>query len=71
MIVAFEDTQTTLLRIQAFSGRPEEFRLLIPDAMNDAEGVTMSVVTDAILSKGWLPNGFRTGAGYRIYEFTS
>ena len=71
MILAFEDTQTTLLRIQAFSGRPEEFRLLIPDVMNDVEGVTMSIVTDAILAKGWLLNGFQRGAGYRIYEFRS
>ena len=69
MIATFEDVQTTILKVQAFSGPAEDFHLLVPDTMNDPSGAAMTIVTDAILAKGWLPDGFTEGDGYRIYKY--
>ena len=69
MIYTFQDVQTTLLEIQTHSNGASEFKLLVPDAMNDDGGTNMAMVTDGILVKEWLPNGFIQKDGYRIYEY--
>ncbi len=35
----------------------------------DALGVNMAIVTDAILSKGWEPNGFEDCDGHRRFLY--
>lgn len=61
---------TEALRIVGeFQGTAEEFELPISDSINDAIGINMSMVTDAILAKGWEPNGFIQKDGFRIYLY--
>ena len=55
--------------IQSYEGPPTEFGLQVSDEKNDA--VIMAIVTDAVLGKGWFPNGFSQHAGYRIYHCMS
>lgn len=55
--------------IQDFSGAPEDFVLAISSQMQDPMGVNMAIITDAILDKGWEPNGFEQRQGFRIYRF--
>ncbi len=52
-------------RIDAFEGSPEEFELVVPDSMLDPLGVALAMLTDRVLARGWEPNGFKDGAGFR------
>jgi len=57
--------------IEEYRGSPEDFELPIADSLNDAVGVNMAIVTDAILKKGWMPNGFSEQDGFRIYRYVA
>lgn len=58
-----------LALIDAHKGPPSDFVLAIADSMNDAVGLNMAVLTDRILSRGWMPNGFEQRDGYRVYRY--
>jgi hypothetical protein len=55
--------------IESFEGRPKEFKLPISDQLQDPIGINMAVITDSILKRGWMPNGFQQKDGYRIYQY--
>ena len=55
---SFEDIHTTRTAIQSHQGSAKDFTLLMPDSMNDESGVNMTIITDAILDRGWFPNGY-------------
>jgi len=57
--------------IEQYSGPPEDFLLPIADKINDSMGITMAVITDAVLAKGWDLDGFDQKDGYRIYKYKS
>ena len=61
-----EDVQEALAVIEKFSGDPSELQLPISDTINDALGINMAQITDAILGKGWEPNGFEQHDGFRV-----
>ncbi len=65
-IVTIDEAITS---IQDFSGSPEEFVLPISDQLQDRLGANMAVITDAILDKGWEPDGFEQREGFRIYRY--
>lgn len=67
----FTDTQAAIEAINAFQGSPEDFLLPIADELQDAHGMNMAVITDAILGKGWSPDGFAQGDGFRVYRYKS
>jgi hypothetical protein len=53
----------------SFQGRPEDFHLIVPDALHDLVGMNMALITDRVLARAWLPNGFVQRAGCRIYRY--
>ncbi len=55
--------------IGAFEGDPEEFRLPISDQLQDPIGINMAIITDSLLKRGWMPDGFEQKHGYRIYRY--
>ncbi len=55
--------------INAFEGNPEEFKLPIPDNLNDPMGMNMALITDSILAKEWEPNGYEQKDGFRLYLY--
>jgi molecular chaperone DnaK len=55
--------------VDSFEGSPSDFRLLIPDQLNDAMGAGMAIITDRILARGWEPDGVVQEAGYRVYTY--
>jgi hypothetical protein len=55
--------------IEEFEGLPTDFALAIDDSLNDIVGVNMALITDKILQRGWEPNGFIQGPGYRTYLY--
>jgi hypothetical protein len=58
-----------LCAIDAFRGTPEDFRLAVEDTLLDPTGVTMAVITDRILSRGWAPAGVEQCEGYRVFSY--
>jgi len=55
--------------IESFEGRPEEFKILISDHLQDPIGINMAIITDSILKRGWMSDGFQQKEGYRIYQY--
>ena len=55
--------------IEDYDGSPDEFRLPISDILQDPIGISMAIITDAILAKGWDVDGFEQRDGYRIYRY--
>jgi hypothetical protein len=55
--------------VAAHSGNPEDFRLPISDQLQDPIGLNMAIITDAILKRGWEPDGFVQERGFRIYKY--
>ncbi len=67
----FTDIDAARQAVEQFSGRPEDFRLPISDEIQDPTGITMAIINDVVLSKGWDLDGFEQHDGYRIYKYKS
>jgi hypothetical protein len=57
--------------IESFRGNPADFRLAISDELQDPIGINIAIITDFILKKGWMPDGFDEEEGYRVYRYKS
>jgi hypothetical protein len=55
--------------IESFEGLPKDFKLPISDQLQDPIGINMAIITDSILKRGWMPDGFQQKEGYRIYQY--
>jgi len=67
----FDDIDEARQAIEANRGPPEAFLLPISDVLQDPIGLSMAVITDAILAKGWDLDGFEQRNGYRVYRYKS
>ena len=67
----FTDIDAARQAIEQYSGSPEDFLLPVSDEIQDAMGIAMAVITDAVLAKGWDVDGFDQKDGYRIYKYKS
>ena len=67
-ITSIEEAQEL---IDSFQGKGEEFKLPISDQLQDSIGMNMAIITDNILKKGWMPDGFEQIDGCRIYKYIS
>jgi len=61
--------QDVLALIDDFHGPPEDFSLTISEWLFDPAGVHMALITDRILSRGWVPDSYEQCAGYRISRY--
>jgi hypothetical protein len=68
-IQPIRELEVALTCIETFDGAPEGFKLVISDELNDAMGMNMAMITDKILGRGWMPDGFEECAGYRVYRY--
>lgn len=57
--------------IKKFEGAPQNFMLPVADELQDAVGISMAIITDAAIAKGWQPAGFEQREGYRIYRYAA
>lgn len=64
-----QSIEEALQQIDSFQGSPRDFVLAFPDALNDPVGVSMAIIGDRILSRGWLPDGYSQMPGFRIYRY--
>jgi hypothetical protein len=60
---------SALAEIEAFDGAPQDLALSIDESLLDPAGVSMAIVTDAILAKGWMPDGVEPHDGHRVYRY--
>lgn len=65
----FADVDSARLAVEEYSEAPEDFRLPISSEILDPMGITMAIILDAIIAKGWDPDGFEQCDGYRIYKY--
>jgi hypothetical protein len=55
--------------VDSFDGKPEDLQLAIPEPLLDAVGINIAIITDHILRRGWRPDGFTQGPGYRLFRY--
>lgn len=60
---------SALAEIESFDGAPQDFMLSIDESVIDPAGFSLAVVTDKILSKGWMPDGVEVRGGYRVFRY--
>lgn len=70
-IEPIRDVDEAISLIKSFTGRPEDFTLPISDRLQDPMGMNMAMITDAVLAKGWMVDGFEERDGYRVYLYKS
>lgn len=51
--------------IKGYEEAPEELFLPISGDLQDPMGLSMAILTDSALEKGWEPDGFEQREGYR------
>lgn len=61
--------KSALADVDASDGAPQDFALSIDESLIDPVGLSMAVVTDRILAKGWMPDGVETRDGYRVFRY--
>lgn len=65
----FKNVETIVDYIRSFEGNANDLKVPISDEVNDQIGLNMAIITDAILAKGFEPNGFEQKKGYRVYVY--
>ncbi|PHR97449.1 MAG: hypothetical protein COA78_27665 [Blastopirellula sp.] len=56
--------------IESHSGEAKDFKLAVCQSLLDPTGVNMAIITDKILSMGWMPAGFEDHEGYRLFMYS-
>jgi hypothetical protein len=65
----FTRIEDALAYAESYEGAAEDFTLLISDSLLDPMGANMAIITDKVLKKGFMPNGFEQKAGYRVCKY--
>jgi len=55
--------------IAEYQGAASDFQLPIAESLLDPVGMNMAIITDNILGKDFMPDGFEQKAGYRLYKY--
>ena len=63
--------EEALAAIDAHKGTAETFTLPIADSLNDTMGAALAIITDRILARGWEPEGYEQGNGFKVYRYKS
>ena len=63
--------EEALAAIAAYTDTADTFTLPIADSLNDAMGMAMAIITDQILLRGWEPDGYEQGEGFRMYRYST
>lgn len=70
-VTPFDKAEDAVAFVKAYEGSAEDFELPIADSLADPLGANMAIITDAILEKGFMPDGFEEREGYRLYKYKS
>ena len=76
-MVIIESVEQAKLLIEQYHGKAADFTLPIPQNRNltlrgeiVSRDIAMAIITDQILAKGWLPNGFEQKGQVRYYKYS-
>lgn len=58
-----------MAHVTAFEGPPKDFVLVIHQSLLDPVGINMALITDRVLARGWMPDGFEQHEGHRLYRY--
>jgi hypothetical protein len=58
-----------ITEIENYTGKVEDFELPISVELLDTTGIAMAIITDKILAKGWIPDGYTEGISTRIFRY--
>lgn len=61
--------EEALEAIRGFGGAPEELELALANSLLDPSGFNMAIITDAILKRGWEPDGFEDKGDHRLHRY--
>jgi hypothetical protein len=65
----FADVNPAVVAIKSYHGSAKDFTLPIADSLQDSVGISMAIITESILAKGWQPQGFEQKENFRIYRY--
>ena len=65
-IDSIEEARDAVARV---ASNAKEFELPISDVLQDSMGINMAIILDAILARGYEPDGFVQKNGYRVYLY--
>jgi hypothetical protein len=68
-VMPYTNLNDALAAIEAHKGSADTFTLAIADSLNDPMGAAMAIITDRALARGWEPDGYEAGAGFRVYRY--
>ena len=68
-MVVVDSVQEAVQRVTAFEGVASAFQLALSEQLLDPLGIHMAIITDHILARGWQPDGFTQGEGFRTYRY--
>ncbi|BBB60163.1 hypothetical protein UNDKW_1890 [Undibacterium sp. KW1] len=68
-IIPIRTVDEALALVAAFDGFPKDFTLAVHQSLLDPIGINMALITDRILARGWLPDGFEQRADHRLYRY--
>ncbi len=66
-----ETVKEAIAIIDEYQGEPQNFQLPISLKLLEPVGINMAIITDRILEKGWLPNGYKERDEIRIFKYKS
>ncbi|MFC5740807.1 hypothetical protein [Dyella tabacisoli] len=64
-----DSVQDAVQQVAAFEGQASDFRLTISQQLLDPVGINMAIITDHVLKRGWEPDSFLQGDGFRTYRY--
>lgn len=64
-----DSVQEAVQRIATFEGLASDFQLTLSEQLLDPVGIHMAIITDHTLARGWVPDGFTQGDGFRTYRY--
>lgn len=67
--IPFRSVDEALAHVADFEGSPEEFVLAIHQSLLDPVGINMALITDRVLARGWMPDGFDQRDDHRLYRY--
>ncbi len=70
-VTPYTNLDDALAAISAHDGPPEAFLLPVADILQDPVGMTMAIITERILARGWELDGYVAGDGFRLYRYRS
>ena len=65
----FDSVQDAVNEVAAFEGCASDFKLTISQHLLDPVGINIAIITDRILKRGWEPDGFSQGEGFRTFRY--